>query len=167
MARSFSRRAVLSSSLVAAVGLAGCGTPLTPAFQHRYTSYRDEPLVTEASELSNDGFYSTVLTSSDGAATIEWSALPEPTRGEFDDVDYDESFVAIFLSRRALTPPGAADGDRPRTTVEGDTFVFEFQGSKSPPPIEDGDVLTVIERWTVGVSPPSTSEIRRLNKTSE
>jgi hypothetical protein len=167
-----SRRRLLSAGAAGlSASFAGCATVSNPLAEPRFFSggrtdiesgrpLRGGPLP------GRDGpsFYAQLFTSKEAADDeIDWAVVDDIYESEFRDIDYEQSFLAVFVTDRRLSETGSFKGWCPLSAVEGDEFVFELTFEQLPPRYESGvDAALVVqfEQWLLdGASPPKRAVV--------
>lgn len=156
--RGFLRGCAASGSLA----LAGCSAPGGSAeFASAATGYRERSVVAGGpTPESGPPVFAAVITDAAAARDrLNTDALPETYAADWVGLDYSSVFVAAFVSRYRVTPPGVADGDCPLGRPEGETFTFSL-GFDEWPPATDGRLFTALEKWRLdGRSPPERATV--------
>ncbi|KTG09220.1 hypothetical protein AUR64_15620 [Haloprofundus marisrubri] len=104
-------------------------------------------------------FAAKVFTTAETARSeIHWDALPEPYH-EYRDIDFSESFLAVYVTRYQVLPPGQFKGWCPLSKLDGDEFVFELK-LETWPPVAGNRVQVQLEQWMLnGNEPPKRARV--------
>lgn len=148
----FTRRSVIyGGALLSLAGLGiGSGTQLSePTFETNYTTHLLEQPVVSSGPTPSSGppfFARTITTQKQADSEFRTELLEKDRRKEWESIDYAREFVAVFISRYFVTPPGTVNGKQPLSKAGGDTFRFEVDSTEvSYQPRER--LFTQIERW--------------------
>lgn len=126
----------------------GCAALGSPAFASRYNAESNGPLVVEAESDRPPAYDAAVLSDASVAGRrLRPDRASEGVRKWLSEVDYDEEFLAVFQSNRAITASGTAKGWCPESSVSGGTFTFSLPLASAPAPMEDGRWYVVLDRW--------------------
>ncbi|SFK75170.1 hypothetical protein SAMN04487950_0916 [Halogranum rubrum] len=175
-----SRRQFLTTSAAGLSGLlAGCAgfgsltsgpehySDLTlPAEQQFIAS---GPTVGDGPSDTHDGpaFAAQVFSDPDSVEEqIEWNAISMPIAQsaveEYATIDYDEQFLAVFVTTQAVTEPNENIGWCPDTSVDGDEFTFAFRLEEYPEEIRGDRLLVFLERWDLNGHDAPTDAVTDL-----
>jgi len=136
-------------------------------FEHRYTTTEVSKPVVESGPTLQSGppYYAVVIGSSEDAKRFYPERLPETTREDWQDIDFSNKFVACFISRYAVTANGAAQGDQPRSMIDGDTFQFVLTATEEETSFEyQENLYTILEKWDKDRAPKKATVVLNFEK---
>lgn len=160
-----SRRRVLQYGALGTsmVGLAGCSS-ITESRRVRssYTPTMVEPddtVITDGPTLEEGPpFFATLLTTRRAEREqLNPAVLPDGTRGQWTDIDYETFFVTVVISRVDMT-----EAELTRTTLDGETYIARFE-SDDWPAMADEELFTLMEKWQLNGERPPEHAVVRVN----
>lgn len=134
--------------------ISGCNSSLSsltgPEFDSRYTTEQPTEAVVKSNVTTETGppYYAALVTSQRQADEIlQTEVLPQHAQSDWRSVNYEEEFVAVFLSRFDVLPNESASGSRPASSIEQERFVFSLDVSQDEFYYRNY-IYTVLEKWT-------------------
>ncbi|QLG27073.1 hypothetical protein HUG10_05730 [Halorarum halophilum] len=160
---STSRRTFLGSVAATTLSTSGCTALDSAEFESRYNGESNGPLVVETESDRPPAYDAAVLgDAADAERGLRPDRVSEGIRQWLAEIDYDEEFLAVFQSSRAITPSGVGKGWCPESSVSGGTFTFNLPLASEPPSMGDGRWYVVLDLWRLNGTEAPTDVLVEL-----